>query len=406
MDSPPGVRYRAVDMEPKDFQPKAFYRKFDSFLAQIGRTSSKDLNVLMLDEIVAGFGADLRIRAGSLYRLRGPSYQKLKGPVGAAKEPWPESFPRGDAAVQLVIQHKSYIFTDGPNPPWGTNSVAVVIGEENQFLMAFRLDPGWERELLELVLNTVRNTLNYIRSARRVGAVFQEAQEIQKSLLPKSDPVFDGFDIAGRSLPAELVGGDLYDYHFYDADVIGLAIGDASGHGLPAALLARDVLTGLRMGGERELKISGLIAKLNRVINASSLSSRFISLVYGELERNGTFVYVNAGHNPPLLFKKDSVQELNVGGTILGPIAETTFRRGFAFIDPGDVMVLFTDGIVEREDPSGEPFDKERLVALVRELEHEAAIRIVDELFKRLYHFGANEKWRDDATVMVVKRIK
>lgn len=393
-------------MEPKEFQPKAFYRKFDSLLAQIGRTSSKDLNVLMLDEIVSAFGADLRIRAGSLYRLRGRIYQKIAGPMGAAEEPWPESFPRDDAGVQLVLQHKSYIFADGPTPPWGSSSVAAVIGEENQFLMAFRLDAGWERELLELVLNTVRNTLNYIRSARRVGVVFQEAQEIQKSLLPKSDPVFEGYDIAGRSLAAELVGGDLYDYQFYDGDVIGLAIGDASGHGLPAALLARDVLTGLRMGGERELKISGLVAKLNRVINASSLSSRFISLVYGELERNGTFVYVNAGHNPPLLFKKDAVQELNVGGTILGPIADTTFRRGFAFIDPGDVMVLFTDGIVEREDPNGEPFGMERLVALVRELEHEAAIRIVDELFKRLYHFGANEKWRDDATVMVVKRIK
>jgi len=393
-------------MEAKEFQPKAFYRKFDSLLAQIGKASAKDLNIMVLEELTQGFGADLKIRSGCLYRAKGGVYHKVKGPVGGQNDDWPVSFMKSNEAVLLLLQHKSYIFGDTSLPPWGGNSVAVVLGEESQFLMAFKLDLGWERELLELSLNAIRNTLNYIRSARRVGVVFQEAQEIQKSLLPKSDPFFEGYDIAGRSLAAEIVGGDLYDYHFYDKDVLGLAIGDASGHGLPAALLARDVLTGLRMGGEREFKISGLVTKLNRVINGSSLSSRFISLVYGELERNGTFVYVNAGHNPPLLLKKDEVQELNVGGTILGPIADMTFRRGFAFIDPGDTMVMFTDGTIEREDQKGEPFGKARLIEVARKNAHETAIRIVDELFKELYHFGGNEKWRDDATVIIVKRIK
>jgi sigma-B regulation protein RsbU (phosphoserine phosphatase) len=271
--------------------------------------------------------------------------------------------------------------------------------------MAFRLESGWEREILELSLNAIRNTLNYIRTSRRVGAVFQEAQEIQKSLLPKSDPVFEGYDIAGRSLPAELVGGDLYDYIAFDQEVLGIAIGDASGHGLPAALLARDVLTGLRMGAEREFKISGLLAKLNRVINASTLSTRFISLVFGELERNGTFVYVNAGHNPPMLLKGSGIEELSTGGTILGPVPDAVFRRGFAFIERGDVMVLYTDGLVEREDPGGEPFDKKRLIETVREYRDRPALAIVDEIFIRTYHYGANEKWRDDATAVVVKRL-
>ena len=221
--------------------------------------------------------------------------------------------------------------------------------------MAFRLGAGWERELIELSLNSIRNTLNYIRSTRSFGVVFQEAYEIQKSLLPKQDPVFDGYDISGRSMAAEFVGGDLYDFHSFDSKMIGLAIGDASGHGLPAALLARDVLTGLRMGVEREFKISSLIGKLNRVINGSFLSSRFISLVYGELEENGTFVYVNAGHNVPFLIKGSEVQSLTVGGTILGPVADMTFKRGFAFLDVGDVLILYTDGLVEREDPKGEP---------------------------------------------------
>jgi len=91
------------------------------------------------------------------------------------------------------------------------------------------------------------------------------------------------------------------------------------------------------------------------VINGSFLSTRFISLVYGELEQNGTFVYVNAGHNVPFLVKQSETQSLGVGGTILGPVPDMTFKRGFAFLDVGDVLVLYTDGIVEREDPKGEP---------------------------------------------------
>lgn len=392
-------------MDAREFQPKAFYRKLDAFLARIGKASSKDLNILVLDEMVSGFAPDLKIRSGALYRLRGSSYLKIKGPVGEQSDNWPDSFGRGHEAIQSLIEHKTYIYADATAPPWGGVSVAVVIGEENQWIMAFKLESGWERELLDLSLNTIRNTLNYIRASRRIGMVFQEAQEIQKSLLPKSDPVFDGYDIAGRSLPAELVGGDLFDFLAFDPEILGIAIGDASGHGLPAALLARDVITGLRMGTERELKISHLMAKLNRVIHSSALSTRFISLVFGELERNGTFVYVNAGHNPPILIKKGSFAELSVGGTILGPMPDAVYRRGFAFIEPGDVLLFYTDGLVEREEPNGEPFGKDRLISTVRELRDRSALEIVDEIFMRTYRFGAGEKWRDDATAVVVKRL-
>jgi sigma-B regulation protein RsbU (phosphoserine phosphatase) len=188
--------------------------------------------------------------------------------------------------------------------------------------------------------------------------------------------------------------------------MIGLAVGDASGHGLPAALLARDVLTGLRMGVERELKISSLIGKLNRVINGSFLSTRFISLVYGELEANGTFVYVNAGHNAPFLVKRTETQSLTVGGTILGPVPDMNFKRGFAFMEVGDILVLYTDGLVEREDQKGEPFGDERLIDFIRNERLEKVSTIIERLFIEVYKYGANEKWRDDATAVIVKRLK
>src|SRR6516225_4397688 len=111
--------------------------------------------------------------------------------------------------------------------------------------------------------------------------------------------------------------------------MLGLAIGDASGHGLPAALLVRDVVTGLRMGLEKDLKISHVFGKLNRVIHKSNLSSRFVSVFYGELEK---------------------------GGTVIGPLPEIRFKRGVARLHPGDVLVMCTDGILERRGADGEFF--------------------------------------------------
>ena len=216
--------------------------------------------------------------------------------------------------------------------------------------------------------------------------------------------MFEGYEIAGRSVAAELVGGDLYDYQFMDEKALGIAIGDASGHGLPAALLARDVVTGLRMGVEREMKIAGVIKKLNRVINRSSLSTRFVSLVYGELERNGTLIYINAGHPTPLLLKKSGVLKLDTGGAILGPIVDTVFKRGFAFLDPGDILVFYTDGIIEKSDREGEIFGADRLVKFIHDKEAEPAGEIVEQLFSYLHEFGSGDKWRDDATVVLLKR--
>jgi len=388
------------------FHPKTFYRKLDSLLTRIGKgAKTGEIASLVLDELVNSFGPDLGIRYGSLYRQHVGFFALVKGPVGKGACDCPATLYMDSEAFKLLRQHKNYIFSDTVVPPWGNNSVAVLVGEDDDYLMIFGLDEEWVRETLEFSLNTIRSTVNYSRSTSRFRADLEEADEIQRSLLPKEDPHFDGFDIAGRSVAADVVGGDLFDYQFHGEQVLGIAIGDASGHGLPAALLARDVITGLRMGVEHEMKISGVIHRLNRVINSSRLSTKFISLVYGELERNGTFVYVNAGHPPPLLLKESGVERLDVGGSILGPIRESVFDRGFAFIDPGDILVFFTDGIVERVDKDEIPFDEKGLELFVREHRTESSREIVDKLFDHLECFGGRAKWRDDATVIIMKRL-
>jgi sigma-B regulation protein RsbU (phosphoserine phosphatase) len=174
----------------------------------------------------------------------------------------------------------------------------------------------------------------------------------------------------------------------------------------------RDVVTGLRMGIEKELKVAHVFEKLNRVIHRSRLSSRFVSVFYGELERDGSLVYVNAGHQPPILFfrelqpGKPSEAELSIGGTVIGPLPEAQFRRGFARVHPGEVLLMLTDGILERRDKAGEFFGEDRVREIVRAMQDLSAQVILDRLFEAALAWGEGRPWEDDATIVIVKRME
>ena len=268
--------------------------------------------------------------------------------------------------------------------------------------VAFRDE--WARERVEFTMHAVRSALDAHLSESHARGAMREAAEIQRSLLLDRPPDFAGFEIACRSVPAEEVGGDFYDFHDLEADLLGFSIGDASGHGLPAALLVRDVVTGLRMAVGADIKATSVMRRLNRVIHRSRLSSRFTSVFYGELEANGSLVYVNAGHPPPLLVSADRVESLNVGGTLIGPIPDARFARGFAHVDRGGVLVLYTDGLIERENAARQLFDTARLQVIVAARRDEAAGAILAAIFESAKVFGASRAWEDDATVVVIKR--
>jgi len=201
------------------------------------------------------------------------------------------------------------------------------------------------------------------------------------------------------------VGGDVYDAQPVEDGVISLTVGDASGHGLPAALQVRDVVTGLRMGAVDQHKISTTMQQLNRVIHQSGLVSRFVSLFYGELEETGNLSFVNGGHCPPLLFAADGrVFELPSNGPVLGPLPEAVYKRSFANIRPGEVLVMYSDGLIERERAEDEQFGTEGLIALVQGLADASAADIVDALLEAVRDFGDDAPWADDVTVFVVRR--
>jgi sigma-B regulation protein RsbU (phosphoserine phosphatase) len=285
-----------------------------------------------------------------------------------------------------------------------TNAAFTVSSPTHSWIFVFELKSGWIREEIDLCLNAIRTALNYRLVAESIKNELEQANQIQQSLLPMVPPEIPGFQIAARSQPAELVGGDLYDYYLFDDYTFGFCIGDASGHGLPAALMVRDVITGLRMGLEKEMKIAYTLKKLNTVIYHAVYSAKFISLFYAELEKNGNFIYANAGHPSPLLFDGEKFSLMEPTGLIIGAFPKIDISRSYAKLPPGGILVLFTDGIIERKNRRSELFEIERLKTVIAENKDQSADIILQSIFEAANQFGKGKKWEDDATVVVIKR--
>ena len=396
---------------------KEFYRKLDMLISKIEmgpETERRQLLTNVIRELVESFGNELSIRNGRLYEVQGSELVLI----------WELGTSRGESGsfgvsmdyepVSLLFKHRCYLFdssTPGLDPDLenrisgGISSVAIVVGRETEHVLAFGLVDGWERESIEFGLNTVRNVLNHTFETADLAADLAETRLIQRSLFPPRYPEFPGYDLAARVITAESVGGDYYDFIPLDSDVLGIATGDASGHGLPAALLVRDVVTGLRMGVEKDMKITPTLLKLNQVIHRSTLSTKFVSLFYGELEDNGNLMYVNAGHIAPFVLMDRGEFRLEVGGSVLGPLPEIRFKRGFIHLDRGGVFAAVSDGIVERTNSSDEQFGEERVGELIRSHRDSSAADIVEAIFEASRSHGIG-RWQDDATVVVVKRAR
>jgi sigma-B regulation protein RsbU (phosphoserine phosphatase) len=401
-------------MDPH-LEAKLLYRRLTSLLGALDpeRPPAQAL-VAFVEDFFESLHQELRLGAAALYAEQHDGFARLLA-VGIGSEGFPETLSPGLRPLALAFQHGVYIFSDAeaagsafPETP----AAAFAVGRRpRRHVVFFLLSPGFQLDQLDFALNTVRAALGARMVEAGLRGSLRQAAEIQASLLPEEPPAFPGFEIAARSQPAEEVGGDFYDFHTHDEDLLGFALGDASGHGLPAALLVRDVVTGLRMGLERELKVEHVFAKLNRVIHQSNLSSRFVSMFYGELDREGTLVYVNAGHEPPMIFPARSprgrpprVIRLTAGGTVVGPLAEVRYRRGVAHVRPGETLLLLTDGVLERRSPSGEFFGEERVIETIHEARGAPVAELVERLFARAQAFGEGRPFDDDATVLTIRR--
>ena len=342
---------------------KELFRKVERTLERI--EGSEDLPITLqtiLKSLVDDFQEELGITGGRIYRRRGASYQLTaqygSGPTLKAGFRLPASYPPLQALVK-----RGYVYM-GPEDEGFDREIekkigvrrfaAIAIGEDAPWVIAFTVGRRVVAENLRVSLSTIRHAVNLKLRQEALEDIIHEAKKIQLGLLPKELPRFADFDLWGRSVPAEEVGGDLYDFIMLSERMLGFAIADSSGHGLPSALQARDVITGLRVAIEENFKIVKGIEKLNRVISRGTLSSRFISLFYAEVEPNGNLLYTNAGHPPPIFVRDGRIKLLKKGGMILGPNPDAKYERGFVSFRRGSSLVLYTDGITEAARPGSD----------------------------------------------------
>jgi len=241
---------------------------------------------------------------------------------------------------------------------------------------------------------------------RRVEAQLQVAHDIQQRLLPSQPPVISGYQIAGLCLPNHEVGGDYYDFIPLSNSRLGMVVADVSGDGIPGALVMTAFRALLRTHAATRLPPAGIAHEINQSLPEIAGRSNFVTAVYGVFRpEDGRFRYANCGHNPPLLLRASGeTLKLTRTGPLLGMLGESDYEDQDIFLGAGDMLVLYTDGIVEAMTASEDFFGEQRLVQAVRAAAHQPVEGIIAAIVSAVQDFTGLSSFEDDITLVIVRR--
>ena len=243
-----------------------------------------------------------------------------------------------------------------------------------------------------------------IRERERVEQDLRVARSIQQASLPKEVPELEGWQIAPFYQPAREVGGDFYDFHLLPEGRLGLVVGDATGKGVPAALVMSTTCGMLRLAAQGSSSPGQMLRGVNEVLFPNIPSNMFVTCFYAILEpRSGRLSYANAGHDLPYLHRNGEAEELRARGMPLGLMPEMSYEEKETILHSGEAALLYSDGLVEAHDPAGDMFGFPRLRALIAE--HGEKRSLGDVLLEELYSF-TGERWEqeDDITLLTLRR--
>lgn len=242
---------------------------------------------------------------------------------------------------------------------------------------------------------------------RRVSLEMEQAAEIQRGLLPACPPAMNGLEIGAYNQSCYFAGGDYFDFFPRPHGRLLIAVGDVAGKGMPAALLMASLQARLQVLVEEEPGLARLAARLNRITASHCPGNRFVTLFLCEIDASsGQMWYVNGGHNPPLVLRRDGAAEtLAGGGLILGVLPGAAYEVMQGQLRDGDVLVLFSDGVTEAEDPAtGEQFGEERLAEALAAASASAPEEMIGRVRAAVSSFAGSVSGSDDFTLVIVKK--
>jgi sigma-B regulation protein RsbU (phosphoserine phosphatase) len=272
-------------------------------------------------------------------------------------------------------------------------------------LQSVAAQTGLTLEVAELV----RTLADQAAQRERMNREIEIAREVQQRLFPQRIPEIAGVGLAGMCRPASEVGGDYYDLIEMEDGHLGFAIGDVSGKGISAALIMaslRASLRGLILDDPGDL--AQMMQKVNRLVYEASSSSRYATFFFAILDpKTREFRYVNAGHNPPVLVNKTGeLQRLEACGPVVGLLPFATYETVSLILQPGDLLIAYTDGISEAMTAEDEEWGETRMLEAVPRRPTALAAEVLQQVFRAADEFTAGAEQHDDMTLLVMKIMK
>jgi sigma-B regulation protein RsbU (phosphoserine phosphatase) len=237
----------------------------------------------------------------------------------------------------------------------------------------------------------------------QLDAELRLAAEVQRALWSRSGRANGFCEAAGNSIPCRSMGGDFFELIPLRSGDCGITLGDISGKGPAAAVLAAMIQGMLAVEVESQRNPSAILARMNCRLAHRGIEPRFATLVYGVLSPDGRFSYSNAGHNPPIVLTTEGARRLGTGGPILGALEESTFEEETIYLRQGDTMVMFSDGVTDALNTQGEEFGEDRLLSYVMRHGSEPATELLNGILKTVGEFCQGAPQTDDISVTVTR---
>jgi serine phosphatase RsbU (regulator of sigma subunit) len=239
---------------------------------------------------------------------------------------------------------------------------------------------------------------------RRIQRQVKLAADVQRQMLPESDPSGPKYEIAGLYDPCFELGGDFYDFIELEDHNVGIILGDVVGKGVGASLLMASVRASLRAHAEDVYDLDDVMSRVNRALYRDTLDSQFATVFYGTIDtKTLRLTYSSAGHEPSFLWRDGQITELQTGGMALGIDPTQAFDKGIEHLRPGDILLFYSDGVTDAFHFSGERFGRERLEAALNASCHMSAREIGNHVLWEVRRFMGLNDQTDDMTLVVVK---